>query len=514
VGSVLPANATATAPGAGPGQVPAKGLDTRPAKSKPGVSSAAARPSSDTGPIPLLASGVAHEQGWQDYFAGNVPHPARVRELVLQFIDKRDHEQVIAVLEAAITAGQAQPWMYEALALTMDVVGRPREEVERVLLSNVDFSVVNVPNTLYSAAMLTRFDRKDRALALYRQAAKMDPSRAETYVLALKLAHETEASAEIGWSAAGVLAYVWTRDWQDRHREAEAIAKSWETSLRKTGRTKEADALSTEVAAGRMRDLDCELSWSGTGDLDLVIEEPRGSVCSFEATRTSGGGVHVHDGYGPDQKNTWERYVCPRGFAGDYRIRVRHMSGTIVGKRAILKVTRHAGTPAEKIETIPIPLDARERVVKISLETGRLDAPTPVVPDDAAARLKPVPQAWKQRLVAARQQRVNQAVAQQLAGAGAGVEPAVFAQAAGQAGQNLAGTLLPAGAAYQPVITVLSEGVTLSASAVVSADRRYVRLSLSPAFTALTDVFTFSFLSSGGGQGQGQGAGQRGGGGP
>ena len=489
-----------------------------PAKVKPGAAApeATAR-SSDTGPIPLLASGVDPVQGWQDYFAGNTPHPARVREVVLQFNDKRDHEQVIALLEAAITAGQAQPWMYEALALTMDVVGRPREEVERVLLSNVDFSVVNVPNTLYSAAMLTRFDRRDRALSLYRQAAKMDPSRAETYVLALKLANDLEAPAEIGWSAAGVLAYVWTRDWQDRHREADAIAKSWDKSLRMKGQVKEADALAAEVAAGRIRDLDCELTWSGTGDLDLVIDEPRGSVCSFETTRTSGGGVHVHDGYGPDQKNTWERYVCPRGFAGDYRIRVRHMSGEIVGKRATLKITRHAGTPSEKVETIPIPLDARERVVKISLETGRLDAPTPVAPDDAAARLKPVPQAWKKRLVAARQQRVNQAVAQQVAGAGGGggggVEPAVFAQAAGQAGQTLAGTLLPAGAAYQPVITVLSEGATLSASAVVSADRRYVRLSLSPAFTALTDVFTFSFFSSGGGQGQG-GQGQRGGGRP
>jgi hypothetical protein len=33
--------------------------------------------------------------------------------------------------------------------------------------------------------------------------------------------------------------------------------------------------------------------------------------------------------------------------------------------------------------------------------------------------------------------------------------------------------------------------------AVVSPDRRYVRLSLAPTFTAITDVFTFSFAGSG-----------------
>jgi len=48
---------------------------------------------------------------------------------------------------------------------------------------------------------------------------------------------------------------------------------------------------------------------------------------------------------------------------------------------------------------------------------------------------------------------------------------------------------------YQPTITTLSEGVTLSAQAVVSADRRYVRLSLAPAFTAVTGVESFTFLS-------------------
>ena len=46
---------------------------------------------------------------------------------------------------------------------------------------------------------------------------------------------------------------------------------------------------------------------------------------------------------------------------------------------------------------------------------------------------------------------------------------------------------------YQPVVAFVPSGVQLTALAVVSGDRRYVRISSSPLFTSLTDVFTFSF---------------------
>ena len=48
-------------------------------------------------------------------------------------------------------------------------------------------------------------------------------------------------------------------------------------------------------------------------------------------------------------------------------------------------------------------------------------------------------------------------------------------------------------AAHQPVITVLSEGTTLNVQAVVSEDRRFVRLTLVPFFSKIGDVDTFTF---------------------
>jgi hypothetical protein len=51
----------------------------------------------------------------------------------------------------------------------------------------------------------------------------------------------------------------------------------------------------------------------------------------------------------------------------------------------------------------------------------------------------------------------------------------------------------PAG--FYPVITVLPAGASLTASAVVSADRRHVRITLNPFFSSIGPVDTFNFLT-------------------
>ncbi len=51
-------------------------------------------------------------------------------------------------------------------------------------------------------------------------------------------------------------------------------------------------------------------------------------------------------------------------------------------------------------------------------------------------------------------------------------------------------------AAYQPVITVLSEGTALTVQATISHDRRFVRLTVLPFFSTIGDVQTFTFSGS------------------
>src|SRR5205085_3844596 len=51
-------------------------------------------------------------------------------------------------------------------------------------------------------------------------------------------------------------------------------------------------------------------------------------------------------------------------------------------------------------------------------------------------------------------------------------------------------------AAQQPVIVVLSEGTFLTVQAIVSNDRRFVRLTVVPFFSQIGDVNTFRFTGS------------------
>ncbi len=62
-------------------------------------------------------------------------------------------------------------------------------------------------------------------------------------------------------------------------------------------------------------------------------------------------------------------------------------------------------------------------------------------------------------------------------------------------GNGLLPFVLNQGVGYQPVITTLPEGTNMSATAVISADRRYVRISVVPLFSAIGQVETFNFAT-------------------
>ena len=68
---------------------------------------------------------------------------------------------------------------------------------------------------------------------------------------------------------------------------------------------------------------------------------------------------------------------------------------------------------------------------------------------------------------------------------------------------------------FMPQLTVLPEGTQMMGQSVISADRRYVRISMSPFFSRIANVQTYNFVTGNAQQQQGgmQGAGQGFGGG-
>jgi type II secretory pathway component GspD/PulD (secretin) len=73
--------------------------------------------------------------------------------------------------------------------------------------------------------------------------------------------------------------------------------------------------------------------------------------------------------------------------------------------------------------------------------------------------------------------------------------------------QSLTPIVGPGAVAYSPTIGLIPSGVTLTVTPVVSADRRYVRMTLTPFFNALNNLQTFTFPGGAvGGSGLGGGA--------
>lgn len=406
-------------------------------------------------------------------------------KLVVKLHEAKRDADVIAVIEAAILAGQSQTWMYEVLAGAMQVTGRPQADIERVLLSGVDFTAVDVPNMLFSAAYLTRYGLRSRALQIYRQASSLAPWRAEPYVLGLKLAREAKDPEALEWAATGILTQAWMKDHESLHHQAEEAVAEAEQLFQKQGNAERLKQFHDQIASARQRDLVLKLTWNGDADLDLVVEEPLGTVCSRQNKYSRGGGVLVHDGVGPKPKDAYELYVCPVASTGDYRVTVRYLFGNVVAKQAKLTIIRHQGTPEESSTSQSIQIAGEETVVRLGLKAGRRTELGPVIADQVTDIRRPN---------TARQQPGAE-ILQVAHTAEAREQRAEYIKQRDILFQNLGGLR----AAVQPIVQIVPEGVQATATAVVSADRRYVRLNLNPVFSAITDVFTFTFAGQGAG---------------
>lgn len=374
----------------------------------------------------------------------------------------RNFDEVISCLEQSILHGQIQPWTHQVLAVAMQAAGRPNDQVERVLLSGQDLMSNDSTSMMNLAAHLAALGRHERAIELYRQSAALDPSRPEPYVLALELAVKSRNYPGVAWSAPEVLSYSWCRGRERLNRLAEQAADEATTAFIKQGDLNRAFELQAAMRNARHLDLVVRVEWNGQGDLDMEIEEPGGTVCSFAQPMTAAGGIFTHDGYGPNQEHCYEEYLCPQGLSGEYRVVVKHVTGTIVGKRARVFIIRDRGTPNEETVVETVFLGRVDQVVRLSLARGR----------------RKVANAEEQALDTTPKNGIKQL-------------PTYLAQLgnAGQAGQVAVGQNA---VGYTPVVTMINEGIRMGAMATVSGDRRYVRLNVDPVFSTITDVFTFS----------------------
>ena len=244
-----------------------------------------------------------------------------------------------------------------------------------------------------------------------------------------------------------------------------------------------------------VRDCLVRVTWTGDADIDILIEEPSGTVCSLRNQRTTAGGVLLGDSFahnGSESENvTSETYVCPKAFTGRYRMLVRRIWGDVTAGKVTVDIYTNRHTENEKHVRKQIPLTDKDSMVVFAVDEGRRKES--LTEHQVASVAKA--QATINRTILA--QHLNSlsdsdAVASLAVARNRGIDP------------RLAFRRNPA-VGYRPEITTLPEGTILTgATAVISADRRFVRFTPGLiSFNTIGDVQTFNFVSGNTGNGNG-----------
>jgi hypothetical protein len=333
------------------------------------------------------------------------------------------------------------------------------------------------------ALYMSHLGLDSRALKLLRQASGMDPFRHEPYMHGLQIAERIGDDDATRWACLGVLGQAWPTSRKEVEDSARYAAAALQDKLRKEGKTAQAEDFKKALEAAQVRDCKVTVIWTGQADVDLTVEEPTGAVCSFHNPRTPGGGVMLGDAYAKSDRmpaeGYSESYVLPQGFTGEYRLLIRRVWGQVATGKVTVDITRHSGAPDMRHDRQQIPLGERDALVPFNLADGR--------------RKEPLEQAQLAQAVADQTSISRAVLAQQIAP----LDPtSSFSGATGVPTVNGGVPFLPftlrGAVGFQIVPTILPEGTQLRAFAVISADRRYVRINVQPQFTSIPEVDTFN----------------------
>lgn len=448
-----------------------------------------------TKPIQLtLEAGADINQAWDAHFAANEASPAELRATVRTLVKAQKPEHASAMIMAALRHGYTQPWMYEALGLAMEAQGARVSDIERTLMSAVDFSsrpedllavADYMVNSNFGGGALQR-----RALQLYHQVSKIQPARPESYFHGLRIARNIDDVEGLKWSTLGIVGQVWSVDQMDIYNDALRTATSLVDRLKAEKKIAEAEKFQAALKNALVRDCIVKISWSGDADVDLMVEEPTGTFCSFRSPRSTSGGVLIGDTYDKTTNLHTETYICPQGFNGDYRMLAKRVWGKVIANTLTVDITAHAGSPNQRKIHRQVALDGDKAVMAFDLKNGR--------------RTESLQDAQVANAVQGQMAIGNQIHAQQIgtSGLSSGSGGAIFDPRRVNPGLFLRGAV-----GYQPVIITLPTGTNMSATAVVSHDRRYVRVSAQPVFSTIPVVNTFNYNSGSSGTSGGGGTG-------
>ncbi len=343
---------------------------------------------------------VDPKQAWEAALAKSNIHAGFVIATVDFLTQNKQYDHAAEFLKAVFRKGvDLRPWMFDALALNLELSQGDPVEVERALLSAADLIPEGGMGYLTAAKAMARHRHWQRALEFCQQAAARTPGDPTSYVFALEYATEAKDAKALSWAAKALL----SRDWPmslDLH--ALALSKLDEMSawLAKEGRTQDAERLHLTRGTTKQRDLIVRLTWQGDADLDLHVKEPVGTSCSFLHRESPAGGVLQSD---LSATKRTQVYSVAEGFSGAYQLTVRRAWGRPMGNKAVLEIITRAGTGDETIRRETLTVD-QDSTFTVQLDHGRRtklsDVAAPDVYRRLAAELRPAPESAQEQLSA------------------------------------------------------------------------------------------------------------------
>lgn len=426
---------------------------------------------------------------WDRHFAGHQETDRSLEGAVAMLVEAGRHDAVVAMLKAAFRHQTSNTWLLEAFALSAQLYGLDADETASAILSTVDAQPDDLALRLSAAAALAQAGQGKKAVSFLLGTAKANPGSVNTYYLTLELAARLGDVDAAAWAADELLRREWPAVEPSVHDRTRDLVQRTQSALRSEGRAIDADRLAAVAAASRQRDIEITLQWEGDADLDLTVIEPGETFCSALTPRTVGGGVLVCD-----DVNNVERYVASEAFSGTYEIRVRPIWGQPTAGLATVDIVQNKGTAEETRERRTWKLREANEPIKVELARGRRTEATAIGADERLFVAQPGPAKGSPRGQLHRMIQSGRIDADPNPPAVGFGGPGAFA--GGRSVPFVVGGIGAVGGgavAFDPVIEVLQDGISLQAQAVVSADRRYVRMTLVPLIQniqAIEDVRT------------------------
>jgi hypothetical protein len=419
---------------------------------------------------------------WQDAMGKSVDQPWQVLATADFLVQNKKFEQAAKFLKANLKRGiLVEPYVYEALSIALKETGGSKEEIERADLSSIDLQPLDANGYLKASQTMTESKRYEYALAFCQRASSLEPNMPQSYAEALDIAEAAKDATGMTWAAQHLLLRDWPINNQELHDKAKTKLDSLAKSLTAEKRLAEAEKLTSAAGKSRERDLVIRANWGGTADVDLKVKEPSGSVCSCINRQTVGGGILIGDNL--SEPNS-ESYVAAQAFSGVYEISVDRVWGTPVGDKVQIQIVYNQGTPRERTQVETITLKDN-KPVKISLDEGRRTSLAQVAPRSAQMS---TPLSIKMASTSDIIRKLRNMAEPSF---GTGAMGGSVAGPGKQTGDWAAPELGAANgsgffAGQNKVNTFISNGADLSAQAVISSDRRSMRVSLSPVFNTVT----------------------------